>query len=513
MSDVGLTPLGRKIAAAILGTTLLALILGFLLNLGPTVYGFRQAAAERASAQAELLAASLAASVDFDDPAAAAESLATLSLVRDVAGAAVYVGTSATPFAAYGVSPARVDVSSLTVSSGFSDMVIASPVPAGAKGSVLVLAISLEEQWKILKDYLLVGTVLFPVIFFFSYRMAWRFRRKLGDPLAELTSVVREISGKKDYSRRVDYEGDDEIGVLVSEFNAMLRRVELRDDQLNRHKEILEATVDERTLELRRNQLELLRNNRLLLSEIKKRAKAEMIREEVERINRHDLKSGLSLVIGYPEILLNEGGLTPGQQKNIRRIRAAGYRMLDMISNQLDIFKMEKGIYTLSTSRVDLIEIVCGLEEEFAPLLEKGGVELGIDLDGREVVGDEFFPVTGEAALLRTMLRNLMQNAIEASRPGDLVTVSFESVGDGRVHVTNPVAVPAEIRRRFFDKYVTRGKENGTGLGTYFAALVAKTHGADIALRTGDDMGTLISIRFKKTVPADVSEAVEDGAS
>jgi len=71
----------------------------------------------------------------------------------------------------------------------------------------------------------------------------------------------------------------------VEEFNAMLERVERRDEKLSNHQAELESQVLERTMELRRKQVELVCNNDLLLSEIKKRAKAEMIREEVERIN------------------------------------------------------------------------------------------------------------------------------------------------------------------------------------------------------------------------------------
>jgi signal transduction histidine kinase len=58
--------------------------------------------------------------------------------------------------------------------------------------------------------------------------------------------------------------------------------------------------------------------------------------------------------------------------------------------------------------------------------------------------------------------------------------------------------VPAEIRERFFEKYVTHGKENGTGLGTYFAALIARTHGADITMNTGDETGTTLRITFRR---------------
>jgi signal transduction histidine kinase len=494
-----MTPLGRKIAAAILGTTLAALALSFLLNAIPMIHAYRQDGADKARSLAELMAASLAASVDFEDPEAAAENLRTLSLNPGVTGAAVYLDDG-TVFAAYGVPPDYAALDGAGVSTALSYLTVAAEVPSGSKGCLVALNVSLAGQWDFLESYLVSGGGILLCVFVVCLKLAGKFRRRLGDPLRELTEVVGDISGSRDYSRRVDYVSDDELGVLVAEFNAMLGRIEDRDARLIRHREMLEQRVEERTLQLRVKQLELLKYNRRLHSEIKRRAQAEMIREEVERINRHDLKSGLSLVIGYPELLLQQGDLNPEQVKLIKRIRAAGYRMLDMIRNHLDMFKMEKGVYALTRLPTDLVQTLCDLEEELAPQLASGGVRLAIRLDGRDVVGDETFTVSAEGPLLRTMCRNLIQNAVEASRPGDEVAVSLELDHAGRpcLAVTNPTPVPAQIRERFFEKYVTHGKENGTGLGTYFAALIARTHGADITMSTGEETGTSLRITFRR---------------
>jgi len=494
-----MTPLGRKIAAAILGTTLAALVLSFLLNALPMIHAYRQEGVDKARTLAELMAASLVAPVDFDDAEAAAENLRTLSFNPDVLGAAVYLGDG-TVFAAYGTPPPFAELAGPGVSTALSSLSVAARVPAGSEGCLVALSTSLAGQWDFLESYLISGAFILLCVFVISLKLAGRFRRRLGDPLRELTEVVGDISGSRDYSRRVDYESDDELGVLVAEFNAMLGRIEDRDARLNRHREILEQRVEERTVQLKVKQLELLKNNRRLHCEVERRAQAEMIREEVERINRHDLKSGLSLVIGYPELLLRQGGLTPEQVKLIKRIRAAGYRMLDMIRNHLDMFKMEKGVYALNRLPTDLVETLCDLEEELAPQLTSSGVRLAIRLDGRDVVGDETFIVSGEGPLLRTMCRNLVQNAIEASRAGDEVAVSLGLDHADRpcLTVANPSPVPVEIRERFFEKYVTHGKENGTGLGTYFAALIARTHGADIVMNTGAETGTSLRITFRR---------------
>lgn len=497
MSKTFAAPLGRKIVAAILGTTLLALSLSFVLNLLPTIYSYRGNAAHRARAQAELLASSLTAAVDFDDAAAAGENLVTLLLDPSILGAAVYVGSDE-PFAECGKPPSSWIDDGQQVEMGWNSLRVSWPIPSQQTGATLVMDVSLSGQWGVMQTYLMIGVGILVLVFLFSFKIAGMFRRRLVNPLGELTDVVRCISRDKAYCERVDYASDDEIGLLVAEFNTMLEKIETRDVELSRHRERLEETVARRTKELRIKQQELINNNRLLIGEIKKRAQAEMIREEVERINRHDLKSSLSLVIGYPELLLNEGGLSPDQMKKVKRIRAAGYRMLDMIRNHLDMFKMENGLYSLNTSRVDLVEIVCDLEEEFAPQLARSGVLLGVELDGLEVVGDEEFVVTGEGPLMRTMLRNMIQNGIEASRPGDRIVVDFRSGSTSSITVTNPTPVPKEVRRRFFDKYVTHGKENGTGLGTYIVSLIARTHGANVTMKSDEGIGTAVTVFFRE---------------
>jgi signal transduction histidine kinase len=95
------------------------------------------------------------------------------------------------------------------------------------------------------------------------------------------------------------------------------------------------------------------------------------------------------------------------------------------------------------------------------------------------------------------MLVNLIKNALEASPDDTDVLVSVEK--DAAVHIVieNSGEVPPDIRDRFFDKYVTRGKHAGTGLGTYSARHIARAHGGDVTL----DCSTPGSTRVEVTLP------------
>jgi len=194
MSDRKNKPLGQKIVAAILGTTLIALGLTFAMSIVPTIYIYRLMVMDRASGQVELLSASLAAPIDFDDPVAAGESLDTLSFVGSVSGAAAYLADGR-EFAAYGSPPPLKRVDDLTLDVGLNAFIIACPVPSDIKGCTLVMEVSLSGQWDLLKNQTLISLTVLLVVLAVCFRLAVMFRRRLVDPLRQLTGVVRDISG------------------------------------------------------------------------------------------------------------------------------------------------------------------------------------------------------------------------------------------------------------------------------------------------------------------------------
>ena len=108
--------------------------------------------------------------------------------------------------------------------------------------------------------------------------------------------------------------------------------------------------------------------------------------------------------------------------------------------------------------------------------------------------------IPGDDLLLGPMLQNLVVNALEASPEGGDVEVDVvpgpESVC---LVVRNQGEVPAAIRDRMFDKYVTMGKRSGTGLGAYSAALAAKAHGGAIALDAGVPGRTAVIVTLPRS--------------
>jgi len=87
-----------------------------------------------------------------------------------------------------------------------------------------------------------------------------------------------------------------------------------------------------------------------------------------------------------------------------------------------------------------------------------------------------------------------VKNAVEASpRDRDVVVSCRIEPREIRFDIHNQGAIPEAVKSRFFEKYVTHGKSNGTGLGTYSAQLIAKAHGGRIAFNTSEAEGTTVT--------------------
>ena len=97
-------------------------------------------------------------------------------------------------------------------------------------------------------------------------------------------------------------------------------------------------------------------------------------------------------------------------------------------------------------------------------------------------VGEEIPNALGDAMLCYSLFQNLIKNACEASPENGRVTVSLINGNPLRINIQNKGAVPDEIRKRFFDKFVTHGKQGGTGIGTYSAKVLVEAQNGTISL-------------------------------
>jgi signal transduction histidine kinase/DNA-binding response OmpR family regulator len=217
------------------------------------------------------------------------------------------------------------------------------------------------------------------------------------------------------------------------------------------------------------------------------------LREDVERMARHDLKTPLNSILGAARLLADDRRLQPDQLELVEVLRRAGLRMQEMVNLSLGLYRMETGTYALQPQAVDLGELVSRVLVDLHPYAEAAGVTLRWH-------GSDAAPVVvrGEEILCYSIVANLVKNAVEATAAGGAVTIRLRGGNPVQLAVHNPGEVPTAIAQRFFEKYVT-GKSGGTGLGTYSARLMARAQHGDLTLRTGAAEGTVLTLTLPAT--------------
>lgn len=220
------------------------------------------------------------------------------------------------------------------------------------------------------------------------------------------------------------------------------------------------------------------------------------LREDVERITRHDLKSPLVSVIGYSELGLLNPSIDGEVRDCLETIRDSGYIMLEMINLSLDLVKMERKTYKLEAVEVDLLKIIRKILADFGDQLETKNVSCEIAIEGVLVSENSRFAVQSEELLCYSMFLNLIKNALEATPDNETIRIEMREEEDSIISIRNKGLVPDEIRDTFFEKYSTFGKKKGTGLGTYSAKLIIETHGGTIGFESHQDIGTVVTVRF-----------------
>jgi len=230
------------------------------------------------------------------------------------------------------------------------------------------------------------------------------------------------------------------------------------------------------------------------------RKEAERLREDLDRIARHDLKAPLNGIINLPQLIRRENNLSSVQLRWLQMIEDSGYKMLDMINSSLDLYRMEEGTYDFQPVGVDCVAILHKIGLDLLHQRQAKDTELKVYLAGQLVDENASYIVPGDELLCYSMLANLVKNALEASPFGKPIEVFLESKDNYEITIHNFGSVPPELKDCFFAKYTTVGKKTGTGLGTYSARLMARTQHGDIAMRSSAEEGTFITVFFPKAV-------------
>ncbi|MBC7710032.1 MAG: response regulator [Rhizobacter sp.] len=230
--------------------------------------------------------------------------------------------------------------------------------------------------------------------------------------------------------------------------------------------------------------------------------KANLAKSDFLSSMSHELRTPLSAILGFAQLMESGTPLpTPAQKRSIDQILQAGWYLLDLINEILDLALIESGKLSLSLEPIALSEVLLECETMIESQAQKRGITVTFErID---------FPcfVKADRTRIKQVLINLLSNAIKYNRPGGVVAVSCVRKAQGRIRVDvedTGEGLTAEKISQLFQPFNRLGQEStteqGTGIGLVMTKRLVELMGGVLAVESIVGRGSIFSIEMNLTV-------------
>ena len=234
----------------------------------------------------------------------------------------------------------------------------------------------------------------------------------------------------------------------------------------------------------------------ILISDVTELKKAEGIRSEFTANVSHELKTPLTSIKGFTEMLSSGMVASPEDQKRfITMIGVEVDRLIDLINDILKLSELESVAIDQCSERTDVLEVAKETADLLAPAAREGDVSLSVS--GLSAV------VAVPRSRVKELLLNLMSNGIKYTEKGGKVDAAIQ-LKDNQAVITvtdNGIGIPAEAQSRVFERFyrVDKGrarKNGGTGLGLAIVKHIVQLYGGTVALKSEVGKGSTFTVKL-----------------
>ena len=233
-----------------------------------------------------------------------------------------------------------------------------------------------------------------------------------------------------------------------------------------------------------------LKHKRNLNQQIDSLMETMRLRDDIEKMFQHDLRSPLTAIYASIDSVMEK---SPALENEASVIRQSTQVIQSMVDNQDAIYKLENKQYEITKTPILVAQFLKNILYGLKHKCMQQGVAIRYRIsDALEIQGDK--------QLCYTLFSNLFNNAIDAAPEHSEVVVSASLTGANAIIITikNDGMIPESIQPNFFDKFVTSGKQNGSGIGTYTAKLAVDAHKGSISFTSNKEKGTVLKIELPK---------------
>ncbi len=304
-------------------------------------------------------------------------------------------------------------------------------------------------------------------------------------PVKHLKEVSDAISAGE-LNVRSEIQTGDEFEDLSHAFNRMLRNLVNMQDRLRKVNGDLDRKVDE----LAQANLALYESNRL--------------KGDFLATMSHELRTPLNSILGFSDVLQTSLGLTDKQLRWVANIHSSGDQLMNLITDILDLAKIEAGKMQVRLSRFSILDVCEGMLTMFRPLAEKKNIDL------RAALSPAVPLLRQDAVKVQQVLSNLLSNAIKFTPEGGRVLLKADADGQHLVLTVSDtgVGIALEEQELVFEKFRQAGnnlmtrEHGGTGLGLSIVRELSKLMGGEVTLQSELGRGSTFTVR----VPVELSE-------
>jgi signal transduction histidine kinase len=302
-------------------------------------------------------------------------------------------------------------------------------------------------------------------------------------PVERLIEVTRRLAAG-DLSQRATVSSKDEVGTLAGAFNQMAIDLARSKEEIDQHSKTLEEKVRRRTRELEISNQEL----RAIQNEL---MQANIVKSEFMSIASHQLRTPLTTLLGYSELLLTRP-LTESQKKEfLGFINEESIRLSKIVDDLLDVSRIEsEKDFGFEKEPIQLDEVLVQ-NSKFYSRAETG----------HRIITDteQDLPlVNADGEKIGQLIKNLLDNAIKYSPGGDIVCRAF--VKDNMVWISvqdQGIGISQQDLSHIFEKFYRVEREetahvSGTGLGLSIAKYIVDSQDGKIDIQSELGKGTTI---------------------
>jgi PAS domain S-box-containing protein len=243
--------------------------------------------------------------------------------------------------------------------------------------------------------------------------------------------------------------------------------------------------------------------------------KANLAKSDFLSSMSHELRSPLNAILGFAQLMESGSPLpTPAQKESIDQILQAGWYLLELINEILDLSLIESGKLSLSLEPMSLIEVLSDCEAMIDPQAQKSGISVSFP----EFDSPCF--VNADRTRVKQVLINLLSNAIKYNRLAGAVEVTSAASSAQRMRISvrdTGEGLSADHLGQLFQPFNRLGQEagakEGTGIGLVVSKRLVELMGGEIGVESRLGVGSVFWIELNSTAPLQLgADAAEPGA-